>query len=140
MNRPLAAIAFSLAVSLCGTAIAQVDISNPRRLMFAADATDNIIDVVDLIDEEVVFRIETKYPVDDLLATPYAPVLVYTNIERRLVSVYNLRSQELAKEIVLRSHQDPRLEAPLEQLVEVGSYADRRLSRRGRRGSGKEKS
>lgn len=45
-----------------------------------------------------------------------------------------------AKEIVLRSHQDPRLEAPLEQLVEVGSYADRRLSRRGRRGSGKEKS
>ena len=45
-----------------------------------------------------------------------------------------------AKEIVLRSHQDPRLEAPLEQLVEVGSYADRRLSRRGRRGRGKEKS
>ena len=73
MNRPLAAIAFSLAVSLCGTAIAQVDISNPRRLMFVADATDNIIDIVDLIDEEVVFRIETKYPIDDLVATPYAP-------------------------------------------------------------------
>jgi len=101
MNRPLAAIAFSLAVSLCGTAIAQVDISNPRRLMFAADATDNIIDVVDLIDEEVVFRIETKYPIDDLVATPYAPVLVYTNIERRLVSVYDLKSQKLAREIEL---------------------------------------
>ncbi len=101
MNRSLAAIAFSLAVSLCGTAIAQVDISNPRRLMFVADATDNIIDIVDLIDEEVVFRIETKYPIDDLVATPYAPVLVYTNIERRLVSVYDLKSQKLAREIEL---------------------------------------
>ena len=39
-----------------------------------------------------------------------------------------------AKEIVLRSHQDPRLEKPLEQLVEIGGYADRRLSKRGRRG------
>ena len=38
-----------------------------------------------------------------------------------------------AKEVVLRSHQDPRLEMPLEQLVEVGGYADRRLSKRGRR-------
>lgn len=33
-----------------------------------------------------------------------------------------------AKEVVLRSLQDPRLEGPLEQLVEVASYADRNLS------------
>ena len=33
-----------------------------------------------------------------------------------------------AKEVVLRSHQDPRLEAPLEQLVEVAGYADRNLA------------
>jgi hypothetical protein len=38
-----------------------------------------------------------------------------------------------AKEVVLRSHQDPRLAAPLEQMVEVTGYADRNLSRRGRR-------
>jgi hypothetical protein len=39
-----------------------------------------------------------------------------------------------AKEIVLRSAQDPRLEQPLEQLVEVAAYADRKLaSPRGRR-------
>ena len=42
-----------------------------------------------------------------------------------------------AKEIVLRSHQDPRLEQPLEQLVEVGGFADRSLSKRGRRGKAK---
>jgi hypothetical protein len=33
-----------------------------------------------------------------------------------------------AKEVVLLSHQDPRLEAPLEQLVEVAAFGDRNLS------------
>ena len=37
-----------------------------------------------------------------------------------------------AKEIVVRSHQDPRLAPALEQLVEVAAYADRRFSARGR--------
>ncbi|HVR28829.1 MAG TPA: ATP-binding protein [Thermoanaerobaculia bacterium] len=43
-----------------------------------------------------------------------------------------------AKEIVLRSTQDPRLESPLEQLVEVAAYADRKLGERrpGRRRKG----
>jgi hypothetical protein len=38
-----------------------------------------------------------------------------------------------AKEVVLRSTQDPRLDQPLEQLVEIAAYADRNLSGRGRR-------
>ena len=76
MNRLLKSLAFASALILGGTAIAAVDISNPARLMFVADTIDNIIDIIDLVDEEVVFRIETKYPVDDLLATPYAPVLI----------------------------------------------------------------
>lgn len=37
-----------------------------------------------------------------------------------------------AKEIVVRSHQDPRLEKPLEQMAEIVSYADQRLAARGR--------
>jgi len=42
-----------------------------------------------------------------------------------------------AKEMVLRSGGDPRFEAPLEQLVEVAAYADRRLAAsRGRRRKG----
>ncbi|HEY5622755.1 MAG TPA: hypothetical protein VIV14_03265, partial [Gammaproteobacteria bacterium] len=75
----------ALSIAAAGSAFAQ-DISNPLRLMFVADAEENIIDVVDLYDEEVVYRIETEFPVDDVIATPYAPVLVYTNIERRLVT------------------------------------------------------
>jgi hypothetical protein len=38
-----------------------------------------------------------------------------------------------AKEVVLRSTQDPRLEKPLEQLVEIAAYADRNLAGKGRR-------
>ncbi len=40
-----------------------------------------------------------------------------------------------AKEIVLRSSQDPRLERPLEQLVEVAAYADLNLAARRARGA-----
>jgi len=41
-----------------------------------------------------------------------------------------------AKEIVLRSHQDPRLEEPLEQIAAIAAYADVRLWTRGRRRKG----
>jgi len=34
-----------------------------------------------------------------------------------------------AKEVVLRSHQDPRFEQPLEQLIEIASYADLKLTK-----------
>jgi hypothetical protein len=37
-----------------------------------------------------------------------------------------------AKEIVVRSHQDPRLEQPLEQVIEVATFADTSLAGRGR--------
>ena len=37
-----------------------------------------------------------------------------------------------AKEIVVRSHQDPRLEQPLEQVIEVATFADTSLAARGR--------
>lgn len=87
-------------IALVGTARA-VDISNPLALMFVADAQDNIIDVIDLDSREVVFRIETRYPVDDLVATPFAPVLAYTNIDRKLVSLYDLREQRVALEVEL---------------------------------------
>ncbi len=86
---------------LSSSLFAQVDISNPQRLMFVADADDPIIDVIDLQENEVIFRIETKQKVDDLVATPFAPVLIYTNIDQQLVSMYNLETQELAKEVIL---------------------------------------
>ena len=81
--------------------VAQVDISNPQRLMFVADAVDPVIDVIDLVENEVVFRIETEERVDDMVATPFAPVLIYTNMEKRLVSMYDLRNKTVAKQVEL---------------------------------------
>jgi len=43
-----------------------------------------------------------------------------------------------AKEVVLRSSQDPRLEHPLEQLVEVAAYADRNIGLRRSKGRRRE--
>ncbi len=72
-----------------------VDISNPMNLLFAADKTANFIDVVDLSKQEVVFRIETEFPVDNLIATPYAPLLFYSNIAQRKLAAYNLHEKRL---------------------------------------------
>ena len=90
-----------LAVLLLPAEAAAVDISNPLELMFVADARDNLIDVIDLDSGKAVFRIETRHPVDALVVTPFASVLLYTNIERRLVSLYDLKEQKLAMEVTL---------------------------------------
>jgi DNA-binding beta-propeller fold protein YncE len=90
-----------LAVLLLPAQAAAVDISNPLELMFVADARDNLIDVIDLDSGKAVFRIETRHPVDALVVTPFASVLLYTNIERRLVSLYDLKEQKLAMEVTL---------------------------------------
>lgn len=39
-----------------------------------------------------------------------------------------------AKQVLLRSRQDRRLEEPLEQMIEVAAYADRQLTERPPRG------
>ena len=44
-----------------------------------------------------------------------------------------------AKEVVLRSTQDPRLAEPLEQMVEVAAYADRELTEKSPRGRRRKK-
>jgi len=52
----------------------------------------------------------------------------YRAIADRPVLKLRYLAMLFAKEVVLRSHQDPRLEEPLEQLVEVAAYADRNLA------------
>ena len=99
--RILSLLTALLAVLLSAAPAGAADISNPLKLMFVADARDNVIDVIDLDSRETVFRIETRYPVDGVVVTPFAPVLVYTNIERKLVSLYDLEEQKLAMEVTL---------------------------------------
>jgi len=75
-------IVFLLATS-CVQAVAAVDISNPTKLMFVGDRTDNLIDVISLGDDEVVYRIETSIHPDHIIVTPFAPILIYTNTAGR---------------------------------------------------------
>ncbi len=52
----------------------------------------------------------------------------YRAIEDRPAPKLRYLAMLFAKEVVLRSHQDPRLAEPLEQLIEVASFADCNLS------------
>ena len=69
------------------------DISNPTKFMFVGDSEENLIAVVSLDDYEVVYRIETSIHPDHIIATPFAPILVYTNIEERKAVFYDLKNQ-----------------------------------------------
>lgn len=70
------------------------DISDPSRFMFVADVADKLIDVVDLSRQETVERLETRFRVDDLVVTPYAPFLAYTNVEEKVIVFIDLREKK----------------------------------------------
>ena len=77
------------------------DISNQLRLMFVGDRSDNIIDVVSLDDGEVVHRIETSIRPDHIVVTPFAPILMYADIDARQFVFYDLKTQEESKTLDL---------------------------------------
>jgi DNA-binding beta-propeller fold protein YncE len=70
------------------------DISNPTQFMFVGDREENVIDVISLDSAEVVHRIETSIRPDHIIATPFAPILVYADIEAHKIVFYNLDEQE----------------------------------------------
>lgn len=82
-------------------ASADVDISNPLKLMFVADREKPIIDVVDLEQGKAVYRIETQWPVDGVVVAPYAPLLAYTSIANKAVVIYDLRAKKVGKVVDL---------------------------------------
>lgn len=71
-----------------------VDISNPRALMFAADQEQNLIDVISINSGKVVYRIETGIHADHIVATPFAPILVYADIEAKKITFYDLAKKQ----------------------------------------------
>jgi DNA-binding beta-propeller fold protein YncE len=77
------------------------DISNPMTLMFVGDRVDKIIDVISLDEGEVVHRIETSIRPDHIIATPFAPILMYADTEARQVVFYDLKKQQESKTLDL---------------------------------------
>ncbi len=82
-------------------AVAAVDISDPTKLMFVGDRSENLIDVISLDDEEVIFRIKTSLHPDHIVVTPFAPILVYTNIGTKTVVFYDLKKQQETRTLEL---------------------------------------
>ena len=77
------------------------DISNPANFMFVSDREEKLIDIVDLVKHKTVYRIETDFVADHVIATPFAPILVYISIDKRVATFFNLRSKEVFNEITL---------------------------------------
>ena len=100
--REIARTLFSaLILSLVSLPAVAQDISDPRRLLFVADSREPVIDVIDVRGNEVVHRIETSQVVDDLVATPNAPILIYTNIDSREVTFYDLQNKRVGLTVEL---------------------------------------
>jgi hypothetical protein len=78
-----------------------VDISDPSQFMFVGDLKDDIIDVISLADAEVVHRIKTSIHADHIIATPFAPILMYTDTEAKTAVFYDLREKKEAVTIDL---------------------------------------
>jgi len=85
---------------LLGSAEA-ADLSDPTRFIFVGDRDENHIAVVSLDDLVVVHRIQTKFPADHIIATPFAPILMYVNIEQRKAVFYDLKNQVESRTIEL---------------------------------------
>ena len=78
-----------------------VDIDKPLNLAFVADRQDSLIDVIDLNKGKVVFTIETEFRADQLVVSPYTPILLYTNTELKAAVFYDLSARQTAARIEL---------------------------------------
>ncbi len=96
----LLACFLQVGLALAGVTLA-ADISNPLKLLAVGDRSGNIIDVIDLDKGRVVHRFETEFRPDDLIISPYAPFLMYTNVEHKVAVFYDLRTQREIKRIDL---------------------------------------
>jgi DNA-binding beta-propeller fold protein YncE len=93
--------AFFLLLTLCSASAIAQDISNPRALIFVGDQSENLIDVISVNSSEVVYRIETSIRPDHILATPFAPILIYSDIQAKKLVFYDLQNKRESKTIDL---------------------------------------
>ena len=77
------------------------DISNPMKLMFVGDRIDKIIDVISLDEGTVVHRIQTSIHPDHIVATPFAPILMYADTDARQVVFYDLKKRQESRTLDL---------------------------------------
>ena len=90
-----------IALLLAAGPVHAVDISNPVKLMFVGDARENLIDVISLSKGEVIYRIKTSIHPDHIVATPFAPILMYTDTAAKKIVFYDLKKQQESRSLDL---------------------------------------
>ncbi len=102
---PVSRLIFTLlafaGVSLCHGETPAADISNALNLAFVADREEALIDVIDLSKGKVIFTIEAEFRADQLVVSPYAPTLLYTNNELKTAVFYDLANRKTTSRIEL---------------------------------------
>ena len=82
------------ALMVLATNAEAVDLSDTTQFMFVGDRSDNVIDVVSLTTNEVVHRIDTSVHPDHIVVTPFAPILMYTSIDKKQAVFFDLREKD----------------------------------------------
>jgi hypothetical protein len=89
------------ALMVLATNAEAVDLSDTTQFMFVGDRSDNVIDVVSLTTNEVVHRIDTSVHPDHIVVTPFAPILMYTSIDKKQAVFFDLREKDEVRTINL---------------------------------------
>lgn len=100
-SKTLLSLLIFVTVSFWQAETLAVDIDNPLNLAFVADKQENQIDVIDLKKGKVVFTIETEFRADQLVVSPYTPILLYTNNDLKAAVFYDLSSKKTVSRIEL---------------------------------------
>lgn len=90
-----------LFIFLVSNPVFSADLSDPLNLVFVADKSAQLIDVVNTAEAEVVHRIRTQFIVDAMAVTPYAPLLFYADLETRVLISYNLERKQVDSQVEL---------------------------------------
>lgn len=90
-----------IVLMLAAGSVQAADISNPLKLMFVGDAEKNLIDVISMDKGKVIYRIETSIHPDHIIATPFAPILMYTDTAAKKIVFYDLKKQRESKSLEL---------------------------------------
>ena len=78
-------------------------IRNTLNLIFLADGLEQKIEIIDINTEKSIHVIETSKSIHEVFAAPFAPVLIFSSLEDSSINFIDLRSMEVAKELILNS-------------------------------------
>jgi len=70
------------------------NLSDPTKFIFVGDRVENIIDVISVSEAKVVHRIHSSIHPDQIVATPFAPILMYTEMDSKTVVFFDLSTQK----------------------------------------------